>query len=474
MFLKILELKDVRGNQASYELCLPESMTQWQIHGLLDFLLEPTASSRHNTGYLAEAPDPLRHETLRRLVCNASSTFHRPISFVQNGVLLNPFDSIDTSEKCTQIILDRDLTLSRGNPAALSLADCNKRAFKGCQEELIQTLDSLFCFAEYPIFSRQETRIESFHQLVNHFDDTLDSNTQLRVLYRVSSILHAHPFENISKLTSGTPFCSGWEMWGRMAQGGGGICAEKTGALKFICDILNVPTFYVAASQYTIPDDFESQLRQYVQTEGNTAQPVWIQHLLLGFRLGEDEYLTDVSNGNLPLIFLSADDTHQYLNAGYRARMVFHVERMNLKRISTWAGDAMLTLCEFHVPDLHFQYIFKQALGLHISSQAYVGAFFDYGGIQSARYQSHYSSLAKSNRLPYPRFIHEANLQSLPDEALQATLKKALQALRDQYENPYYTGDFTFVIQPLNNDRWQRPRISENIRKLIFSDQKEH
>ena len=468
--MKILEFKDVQGNQASYELCLPESMTHWTVRSLHDFLREPTSQTRQEKGFLAEAADPIRHETFRRLVIQPSSTFQRPITFIQNGVLLDTFDAIDTSAEHTHILMDRDATLSRGNPFSLTLSACNERAFEGCCDSLIPLLDSLFKFADHPIYSKQKTRVESFAELVETFAQDFDPPNQLRVLYRLLVIIHSHPFENLSKLTSGIPFCSGWEMWNRMAQGAGGVCAEKTGALKFICDTLQIPTFYVAASQHTIPDDFESQLKHYIRDEGSTDQPVWIQHLLLGFELDGEEYLADVSNGNIPLTLLSSDDMNSYLDAGYRARMVFHVERMNLRRISTWAGDALLTLSEFHIHDLPFQYIFKQALGLHISSKTYVGAFFDYGGIQSAPYQPHSASLAQTNRLPFPRFIHEANLASLPDQALQETLTQALHALREQYDNPYYTGDFTFVIQPLNNDRWQRPRISKSIRELLFSD----
>ena len=441
-------------------------MTQWKVSGLLDFLDSPLEVSRRDGGYLVDSPDRLRHETLRRLVRHASSTFHRPVEFVQYGTVLDNFDIIDTSAQHTEIRMIRDETASRGNPRSLSLSACNLPAFDGGRHELIRCIDRLCRFVDCGIQDRSGRCVESFAQLVDGFAEELDKENRLRVLFRLAEVVHAHPFENISKLLCGVPFCSGWEMWGRMAQGGGGICAEKTAALKFAFDVLGVETFYVAGSQYTIPDDFEAQLKVYVQRGGTAAAPVWIQHLLLGFRIDGVDYLTDVSNGNLPLLFISGADLERYLTAGYRARMVFHVERMNLRRISNWAGDALLTLCEFHVPDLHFQYIFKQSLGLHISSTAYIGAFFDYGGVRSARYQAHYSALAESLRLPYPRFIHEGNRVSLPDEALQEMLKQALKALRTQYANPYYTGDFTFVIQPLNMRRIP-PRISRNLLPII-------
>lgn len=442
-------------------------MACWQVQSLRDYLALAPSVARER-GFMAEPPGRLRHETLRRLVAHPSSAFHRPVQFVQDGVLLDDFGIIDLRDAETELLLERDETASPGNPRSVSLAECNRRAFKGAAAEVVRCVDALFDFETHRIEDRGGRRMGSLSELYEGFAGLLDEANQLRFLFRVAEVVHSHPFENISKMVEGVPFCSGWEMWGRMQQGGGGICAEKTGALKFICDVLGVPTFYAAGSQYTIPDDYELQLKRYIASEGDAPQPVWIQHLLLGFKIGGREYLADVSNGNLPLLFLAGADMHRYLAAGYRARMVYHVEHMNLRRVSNWAGDALLTLCEFHVPDLHFQYIFDQALGLHISPKAYVGAFFDYGGIRTARYQGHYTALADALRLPCPRFIREGNLQSVPDEALRETLFRVLVALREHYANPHYTGDFTFVVQPLGG-RSVPPRISRAVRGYLWN-----
>ena len=390
--MKTLSLKDIRGNCAAYELSLPDGMEQWNIQSLRTFLSLPLTEAR-SRGFMAEPPNRLRHETLRRLVAHPSSAFHRPVEFVQDGVLLDDLDALQTTKGHTEIGMERNSTASAGNPRTLSLAECNRRAFLGCGAEIVRCVDALFGFADYAVHDRQGRRVASFAEVIPDFLGSFNATNQIRILFRLADVVHAHPFENSSKIVEGVPFCSGWEMWGRMEQGGGGICAEKTGALKFICDVLGIPTFYAAGSQYTIPDDFEVQLKRYIASEGDASQPIWIQHVLLGFRLNETDYLLDVSNGNLPLLFITGADLRRYLKSGYRARMVYSVEQMNLRRISTWAGDALLTLSEFHVPDLHVQYIFKQALGLHISSTAFVGAFFDYGGIHSARYQGHYTAL---------------------------------------------------------------------------------
>ena len=105
----------------------------------------------------------------------------------------------------------------------------------------------------------------------------------------------------------------------------------------------------------------------------------------------------------------------------------------------------------------------------HVPIAAYIGAFFDYGGIRAARYQSHYSLMAKELGLPFPSFIHEGNLSGVPDANLRITLEKVLSALRAQYNDPFYTGDFMFVIQPLKNERWRFPRLSPDVCEIVLN-----
>lgn len=464
--LKQLELIDMEGNGASYELCLPEAVTEWRVKELHNFL-SMTLPAATEAGFLAKTPDPLRHETLRRLVCTPLSTLQRPVQFAQDNVLLDPDDPIDLSKQHTELHLIRDTSVPMGDPRKLSLATCNKQAFSGARESVIRLWNTMISLEQQGITDCDGAPVFSFSELIDCFDSKLSPDQQLKILFKAAETVHASPFENVSKLNTATPVCSGWEMWARMQQGGGGICAEKSAAMNFFMDALGVETFYVAASQYSIPNDFDRRLKQYVRSEGQTEAPVWIQHLLPGFRLNGQDYLMDVSNGNLPLLFITGADLERYLLAGYRARMVYSIEHMQLKRISNWAGDALLTIAEFHLPQLHFQYIFDQGLGLHISSTFYIGAFFDWGTEQSARYQGHYTAMAEELNYPRPRFYHAGNLEHLPDQATRNLLQDALSALRQQYAEPYYTGDFTFVLQPLNNARWQRPKISSSIRKTL-------
>ena len=116
--------------------------------------------------------------------------------------------------------------------------------------------------------------------------------------------------------------------------------------------------------------------------------------------------------------------------------------------------------------------MFDQGLGMEITSNLYVGAYFDWGGSRSSLMQNYYAVRAKRLRLPYPRFIHEQNLSSVPGRGLRERLAAALGVLREQYADPYYTGDFTFVLQPLAHF-WKHPRISRSVRDMLWPNSHE-
>ncbi|MDA7523239.1 hypothetical protein N8548_00750 [bacterium] len=145
--------------------------------------------------------------------------------------------------------------------------------------------------------------------------------------------------------------------------------------------------------------------------------------------------------------------------------MVYNTERIKLRRTKKITGDLLLSLSQFHIPELHFQYIFKQGLGLQITSSCFIGVYFDWGGERSMTQQNYYSSMAKKVGFPYPRFLHENNLDSIPDKNLRDMLRDLLYSLRERYNHSHYTGDFTFVWQPVINNFWESPRVSPSLKK---------
>ncbi len=462
----LLVFKDSQGNEDQYTLKLPQGMLSWRVAAFLDFLTQDH-ESRHTAGYLAEPIDALHFEHLRLLVLKPEWTFNRPIGFLQLGRQLGPEDSFDLSLPVNYVTLNR--CLDQGPPvlSAISTQQANLWAFESCRNSLTKAFDCLFDYDSTAILKRDNTPVTSLTELVGCFEDVLDDANQLRFIYRVASLIHTLPFETLSKIQAGIQCRSGWEMWGQAGHGWGGVCAEKTAMLKFVCDILGLPNHPVIGSASPIPADIEEILHQYLASEGEDPLPLWIQHHIQEVCLSRGRYLVDMTGGNIPLLFVNQHDAQSWFDAGMRARMVYRVDRLTLARVSDWVGEALLTLSQYHVPELHLQYIFKQGLGLRIGRDIFVGVYFDWGGERSFLQQNHYACLAKKAGLPYPRFVHQDNLHAIPEEALKNQLKNTLAALRIFYENKHFTGDFTFVIQPLMESFWRHPRLSEEVRACV-------
>jgi hypothetical protein len=462
----LLVFKDSQGNEDQYTLKLPQGMLTWRVDAFLDFLTQGH-DSRTPAGYLAEPIEALHFEHLRLLVLKPEWTFNRLLGFSQQGRQLGPDDSFDLSLPVNYVTLNR--CLDQGPPvlSAISTQQANLWAFESCRNTMVEAFDHLFDFKRTVIQKRDTTPVTSLTELIGCFEDVLDDPNQLSFFYHVASLIHTLPFETLSKIQAGIQCRSGWEMWGQAGHGWGGVCAEKTAMLKFVCDILKVPNHPVLGSASPIPADLEEIVHRYLASEGQEELPLWIQHHILEVCLSSGCYLIDVTGGNMPLLFVNQQDAQPWFNAGMRARMVYRTERLTLARASDWVGEALLTLSQYHVPELHLQYIFKQGLGLSISRDLFVGVYFDWGGERSFLQQNHYACLAKQAGYPYPRFIHQDNLHAIPDEALQNQLKNTLAALRLFYENKDFTGDFTFVIQPLMESFWRHPRLSREVRACV-------
>jgi hypothetical protein len=446
---------------------VPDNMDRWKMSSFLDFISRGYEQSVED-GYLPRPVDVLHNESLRQLVEFPGSTINRPLTFEQNGRQLHPDDEISLHEKVNTIFLGRRNTAFGPDRHQICVSECNRRAFASCRAKIVSAIDGLFDFEKNPIAVKNGQTIESFGDIAQDFCEKLDTTDQLRFLYRVAELIHTAPFENFSKILDDISVRSGYEMWGNVHRGFGGVCAEKTAMLKFICDILSIHSSPVIGSRSTIPKDFDKLLKAYIDSEGLEELPIWIQHHLLEIGIGSNRYLVDVTGGNIPFTFLDSMDTDHLIQGGFRARMVYRVDRLHLCRASNWIGDALLTLSQYHIPGLNFQYIFEQGLGLHISSKAYIGVYFDWGGQRSFRIQNHYASLARRVRLPFPRFVHHDNMHSVTDKGLMKLLQKTLLALREQYRNQSYTGDFTFVIQPLTPHFWAMPRVSTSVRQIVW------
>ncbi|MBT3378627.1 MAG: hypothetical protein HN742_02535 [Lentisphaerae bacterium] len=479
--MKLLVFTDRGGNSAEYKLAVPDTMQEWRTSAFRTYIGMPAAVANGVEGFLPEPTDPVRHESFRLLMTSPASTLNDPVALVQCGSMLTDEATISLADDWNAVELFRDDAETAPGHASdnMSIADRQRDVYQTCVDDISAAFDELFEFERYPVVDRQGKSLTGLRDIapgdghdgtVNLLAEKLDAGNQTRFLLRVALAIHEAPFENLSKLVDGIPFRSGAEMWTNMARGFGGVCGEKTGALQFICHVLGVPSRPVLGSTSEFPSDIEERIADCAARRCFEDAPLWAQHCLLEAQAGEMTCLIDPTNGNVPFLFLTGTDRDAYMKAGYRARMVSRVERLNLRRVTAVTGDQLFTWSEFHVPDMLHDYVFDQGLGLHISAQAYIAVYFDWGGERSALMEHHFASLAKRRRFPHPRFVHAGNMSCVPDPALRRLLEAALDALRMRCADPAYTGDFTFVIQPLTPHFWQRPRISPEVREQLWPE----
>jgi hypothetical protein len=464
--VKRLIFRDVQANRSSYVYLLPDSMKQWALPALRDYMAVPLYEAAE-AGFLPHPQDELRHESFRRLITMPASTLNQPVVFLQGDTALDPQQQLQIGSGDTTVMLERDDHDSGLDLDAVDVSQRNLIAFSGARHRLVQLVDRQIDFETTHIRTRRGARVESITELLSQCSESLDNTNLLRLLFRIARVVHAAPFENFSRILDGSELRSGYEMWDAIDRGYGGVCVEKTAALRFVCDILGIRTSPVLGSGETIPQGIDQLIANYITAGDDAPLPIWIQHHLLEIHLPDSTCLIDVTNGNIPLLMADGPDTARRLQAGLRARLVYNVDRVNLRRVEQHTGDLLLTLGEYQVPDLQLQYIFEQGLGLHISDRAFLGVYFDWGGERSQLQQNYYTRMALRSGFPLPRFLHAENLNSCPDESMQHLLEHLLEVLRTRYDDPAYTGDFTFVLQPLEPTFWTAPRISESIRAAL-------
>ncbi|NQZ60345.1 MAG: hypothetical protein HRT88_23095 [Lentisphaeraceae bacterium] len=188
---------------------------------------------------------------------------------------------------------------------------------------------------------------------------------------------------------------------------------------------------------------------------------------MLEITVDGEKILIDVTNGNLPLLFLDEKDSHLRYRSGLKCRMVYQTDKLHLYPSTEIAGDIMLTISEYMSQCQTFKYIFSQQLGLLISDEFYVTAFADWHEQRSRSMQQYYSRLAQKSALPFPIFFHRENCNSIEDEWISQLMQKSLQALYENYPLQEYRGDFTIVLQKLIPRR--KVRLSSSLRHKMLT-----
>ena len=453
--MNTLIFEDAGGNGLRFTIHPTENQKQWRFTSFLDFMKLAPESSKEE-GFLFRPEDLISHEKFAFLLNNTGSTLNKTLEFFQGGRRITEEDSflLGDNPPIVEIRRDANATFST-TPESISLKERNHSVFKEYGRQISDAIDLSL--------NRKTSANHLRHSFSSLIHNAPDQKTLIAYILEAARSIHRAPFENWSKFQDRIPFRNGHEMWLNYAKGGGGVCSEKTSSLKFICDLLGIENKPVIGTEIPLNADQLGSLSDFFLSAGKTPSPCDIKHLLLEVYLGEDTYLVDVTGGNVPLMFLNQSDSKTFFESGYSVRMVSRTDKLFLSRIPRWVGDAHLFVCEYHLPDAHFDLTFDQDLGLEITGNQYTGAFFDYGGEHSDRMYKHYEQISARENLARPIFINKTTTSN-------QTVNKGIQFYQnvranilDCYHDKNYTGDITIVILPLNSNFWSKPMISEEL-----------
>ena len=145
---------------------------------------------------------------------------------------------------------------------------------------------------------------------------------QISFVKAIAHSIWTSDFENYSRFTDKKlMYKTGDETVDNIIKGNGGICSEKIQALKFITDSYGIESEYLISGPNvpgTVP---ESKLRDMLYTFdfrfSKRYMRYW-QHVALLYKIGTEQILVDVTNGNIPFLFEYTKSSNQLL--GYESK----------------------------------------------------------------------------------------------------------------------------------------------------------
>lgn len=465
--MAILRIHEPDTREDAFGILTPPGMTEWSREGFQDFLEQPTRSLS-SAGFLPRPLNDLRHEVLRELMCHPERTLHptldcQPASGKrwEEG---SPLDLPPGEGDTVVLNLQKKRNLPTPSWKCMDLASRTRGLHAGFEKEFTSTMERLVFNRGFTLEDLQGRLRDQWTDVQGSMRTDFSSIQQARMLLRLAAVVHAQPFENMSRFLSPARFRQGLEVWENFTLGFGGVCAEKTSALKAVCDLLGWSNRVVAGIPHPAPKHAEQQILETLEGKDPGAAPLRTRHLLLEVDIEDQTWLVDTTGGNMPLVCIRNPDRFRLMQAGYRARLVSRVDHLDLVSLPALAGEALLIVQEFHLPRIRWDLVFEQELGLSIGPDHYVGAFFDAGGEQGQIYEMHFHALARRLGARPPVFLNDSNASHVVRDAWTQQLETTRQAMLQRYPDSFYTGSITLVLQELSpRSFWRRPWVDPEL-----------
>ena len=218
--------------------------------------------------------------------------------------------------------------------------------------------------------------------LEQHSGGPVQVDAELNLLEAVARRIWESDFESYSRFVGPKwVYKTGDETVRNIIGGGGGICSEKVQALKFVTDHYGLESEYVIAGA-DVPDPApESRLRELLTTfdfRFAKRQMRYWQHTALLYHFDGSPVLVDVTNGNIPFLFVRGAEADRLL--GYtdkppvRVKMAVHEEDFYYHRVAQDIPEMLFFAMEGWIPFVDLVQVFDNELGLYISGDFMVTA----------------------------------------------------------------------------------------------------
>ena len=161
--------------------------------------------------------------------------------------------------------------------------------------------------------------------------------------------------------------------------GRGATCTEKCSAMKLISDAYGFKAEYLlggANAKGPFPEDaLRRMLEEMDFTLGKKYMLYW-QHMALLYDLDGEDVMLDVTNGNVPFLFLTGDDIEELLKPKHKksvkVKMVIDEEDFYYHVVPQDIADNLLGAMQDWIEDVDLINVFDDGLGLLITKDYYV------------------------------------------------------------------------------------------------------
>ena len=234
-----------------------------------------------------------------------------------------------------------------------------------------------------PFYSRFVTdslRRDHSEDQIGAILELVNKEQKVELLRSLAQRIWESQFENYSRFIGRKlRFKTGDETVRNIVDGGGGICAEKVQALKFLTDHYGFRSEYVIAGHDTRRPVPEARLRELLVTFdfrfAKRDMRYW-DHTALLYTLDGTTILVDATNGNIPFLFLENGAAERLL--GYddksplRVRMTVNDEDFYYHRVAQDIPRNLFFALEGWIADADLMQVFENELGLYVSEDWFV------------------------------------------------------------------------------------------------------